>query len=99
MRCFYVLVHGRLNWAANLCAGDIERPPGFYCHRYVLAQNAASAAEAAFRRVRENLGRQTDWLKDGLAKLELEAEEIRKAPIHKILTPDNRGHTFYQADE
>ena len=98
MRCFFVLVHGRLKWADEVCADDIDRSPGFYCHRYVLASNEHSAAEAAFRRVRENLDRQTGWVKDGVAKLELEAEELRVAPIYKILAPDNRGHTFYEKE-
>jgi hypothetical protein len=38
------------------------------------------------------------WLRDGLATVELEAEEIATAPMHKLLKPDNRGHTFYGED-
>ena len=98
MRCFYVLVHGRLDWrkerfAAGEPAGG--RPQGFYCHRYVLASNGDRATEAAFRRVRDNLDKQTGWIDQGLATLELEAEEVTAAPLRSLLKPDNRGHTFY----
>lgn len=99
MRCFYVLVHGTLSWRAELAATKsalVEtRPLGFYCHRYVLASNEGEAAAVAIRRVRENLEKQTGWIGAGLAALELEAEELTIAPMHKLLKPDNRGHTFY----
>lgn len=98
MRCFYVLVHGKLDWIADSPEPGIDRPPGFYCYRYVLALAEQSARRTAFRRVRENLDRQTGWIANGLARLELEAEEVRPAPIHKILFPDNRGHSFYEGD-
>ncbi|MFP5329915.1 MAG: hypothetical protein ACLGHC_07245, partial [Alphaproteobacteria bacterium] len=73
----------------------VARPVGFYAHRYVLAASKDDAIATAFRRVRLNLDQQTGWLRDGLASLKLEAEEIRAAPVHKLLKPDNRGHTFY----
>lgn len=98
VRCFYVLVHGRLNWRAEpAVAADPEpfRPLGFYCHRYVLASDVEQAKEKAFRRVRENLENQIHWVSEGSATLELEAEEVIDAPIHKLLKRDNRGHTFY----
>ena len=54
MRCFYVLVHGSLEWD---CEPEIDeeffRPAGFYCHRYVLASGFKHAAEKALRRVRK----------------------------------------------
>jgi hypothetical protein len=102
MRCFYVLVHGKLNWRSEPIPGDDEpgalRPRGFYCHRYVLARDTEEAQSKAFRRVRENLERQTGWLSLGLATLYMEAEELTLAPMHKVLTPDNKGHTFYEKD-
>ena len=98
MRCYFILVHGRLNWRAGpALAADPEaiRPLGFYCHRYVLASDADQATEKAFRRVRENLEKQTGWVSSGSAKLELEAEQVTDAPMHKLLKRDNPGHTFY----
>jgi len=101
VRCFYVLVHGKLDWTAGLAVAlDEERAKlaGFYCHRFVLASDEREAAERAFRRVRDNLDRQTGWLVEGAATLSLEAEEIVAAPIHKLLRPDNRAHTFYEQE-
>ena len=98
MQCFYVLVHGRLSWRPEQPPSGklpIEKPAGFYCHRYVLALNEAAASEKAFRRVRDNL---KGLLGDGAATVELEAEEVAIAPMHKLLKPDNRGHTFYETE-
>lgn len=94
MRCFYVLVHGKLDWSAGH-AHEADQPNGFYCHRYVLAQTELDATEKAFRRVQRNLD---DWLRDRLARLTLEAEEVAVAPMYKLLKPENRGHAFYQED-
>jgi hypothetical protein len=100
MRCYYVLVHGTLNWQVAASAeGGVPQPRGFYCHRYLLAPDEGSAAEIAFRRVRSNLDRQSGWLADGSATLHLEAEEISVTSFLKLLKPDNRGHSFYQDGE
>lgn len=98
MRCYYVLVHGRLHWNAAPPSDDVSQPRGFYCHRYVLASDEESAVKIAFGRVRANLDSNGRWLSDGSAALDLEAEEISKAPIYRLLKPDNRGHTFYEQD-
>ena len=100
MRCFYVLVHGQLTWDADRSDSDggEARAGGFYCHRYVLAQTEADAVEKAFRRVRDNLDQQTSCLRDGLARLVMDAEESAVAPMFKLLTPENRGHTIYAED-
>jgi hypothetical protein len=99
MRCFYVLVHGRLRWRQESDSGENDpaatRPLGFYCHRYVLASGEGQAEAAAFRRVRENLEKQTGWIGSRQAALDLEAEELTTAPMYKLLRPDNRGHSFY----
>ena len=98
MRCFYVLVHSRMHWRGpNPAENDPAtiRPLGFYCHRYVLATGERQAEDAAFRRVRDNLENQTGWIGAGLAIVDLEAEELTRAPMHKLLRSDNRGHTFY----
>jgi hypothetical protein len=101
VRCYYVLVHAKLNWVTEQSGtdvGDATKPGGFLCHRYVLAGDEAKAAKTAFQRVRANLDDQTGWLRDGLATMELQAEEVATAPMHKLLKPDNRGHTFYNED-
>jgi hypothetical protein len=102
MKCYYVLVHGRLSWSGTSLStdngGEIFQPAGFYCPRYVLASTIHHTQEAAFRRVREGLDRQTGWIKAKAAKLELEAEETRPAPIYQLLKPDNRGHIFYERE-
>lgn len=99
MRCFYVLVHGRIGWIEESSLDNIEpevdRPTGFYCHRYVLASGVNKAEASAIARVRENLENRTGWISRGYIALDLEAEEVTPAPIHKLLKPDNRGHSFY----
>jgi hypothetical protein len=97
MRCYYVLVHGRLEWKAPP-SSDVSQPRGFYCHRYVLAADEQQAAKIAFERVRLNLDRDDGWLSDGSADLQLQAEEVSTAPFLKLLKPDNRGHTFYEQE-
>jgi hypothetical protein len=99
MRCFYVLVHGKLTWGVDrLGSSEGDAPAGFYCHRYILAQTEADAMEKAFGRVRDNLDAQTSWLREGLARLVMDAEELAVAPMYNLLKPENRGHTFYAAD-
>lgn len=102
MKCYYVLVHGRLDWSTTSPRpdddGETFQPEGFYCHRYVLASSIHHAQEAGFRRVRENLDRQTGWIRAKEVKLEMEAAEITSAPLYQLLKPDNRGHTFYESD-
>ena len=96
MRCFYVLVHGSLEWPSDQL-DDVEAftPAGFYCHRYVLASGYEDAANKAFRRIRKSLEKQTGWLKLGLAKLTLEASELKPAPLHKLLRRSKRVRDFY----
>ena len=101
VRCFYVLVHGKLRWRTEPAITDDPddfRPTGFYCHRYVLASDRDGARDKVFRRVREDLEQQTGWVRNGLATVDLEAEEVADAAMHKLLKPDNRGHTFYNED-
>jgi hypothetical protein len=101
MRCFYVLVHGKLTWRDDVLqqeADPLERPNGFFCHRYVLASDQDSARAAAFSRIHDNVEKQTGWISGGLAEVVLDAEEVAPAPMHKLLKPDNRGHTFYVGD-
>lgn len=98
MRCFYVLVHGTLDWPADhLDDEELFTPAGFYCHRYVLAAGYEEAAEKAFRRIRKNLERQTGWLKRGSVTLKLEAAELRPAPMHKLFRRRRRVRDFYES--
>ena len=93
MRCYYILVHGKLDWHGVPKDDDeVSQPMGFFCHRYLLASSELDAAEKAFRRVRSNL---RDWLGEGGPKLDLDAEEVSEAPIYKLLLPENRAHSFY----
>jgi len=78
--------------------GETFQPAGFYCHRYVLASSIHNAQDAAFRRVRDNLDRQTGWIKARAVNLKLEAEETTPAPIYHLMKPDNLGHTFYEQE-
>lgn len=97
MRCFYVLVHGSLEWPSEHLE-DVEAftPAGFYCHRYVLATGYEDAADKAFNRIRKNLEKQTGWLKGGVAKLTLEARELKPAPMYKLLRRGRRVRDFYE---
>ena len=98
MRCFYVSVHGSLEWECDPASDDdCFRPAGFYCHRYVLAAGYQEATEKAFRSVRRTLEKQTGWLKQGLAKLTLEAAELTPAPMYKLLKR-KPGNAFYTGD-
>ena len=100
MRCFYVLVHGSLEWDSEPeIDEEFFRPAGFYCHRFVLASGYQDAAEKALGRVRKNFEKQTGWLAQGQAKLTLEAQELTPAPLRKLLRRGNRGHAFYEGDD
>lgn len=100
MRCFYILIHGRLRWAVELVEGDteVEQPDGFYCHRYVLASDQSTAISKAMKSVSSNLDNQTGWLRDNTAELVMETEEVSRASYMKAFKPINRGHTFYGDD-
>lgn len=101
MRCFNVLVHGRIHWldaGRSGAAPGARRPAGLYSHRYVLAANADHAKEKAIRRVRENLEHQTGWISEGLACVEFVVDEVSSALLFNGFLPDNRGHTFYTGE-
>ena len=84
MQCFYVLVHGTLRWSATEPATDevgVNQPDGFWCHRYVLADDEERAEAKAFRRVLDNLDREFGWLSTGAALVNLNAEQVSNAPV------------------
>ena len=100
MRCFFVRVHGKLDWAGDHFDDDEQfTPAGFYCDRYVFAKGFEEAADKAFRRVGNSLERQTGWVGKGQAKLTMEAEELRPAPLHKLFRRGRRLKDFYELDE
>ncbi|MBW7946164.1 MAG: hypothetical protein H3C60_06925 [Sphingomonadaceae bacterium] len=98
MRCYYVLVHGKLEWKVALANDDASQPRGFYSHRYVLAANEGKAAQIACKRVRLHLKSNQGWLSGDKTSLELEAIEVSAASFLKLLKPDNRGCTFYRQE-
>lgn len=98
MRCYYVLVHGRLRWISPPPTDGASQPRGFYCHRHVLASDELSAQQKAFQRVLLNLDREGKWLSEGAATVELEAEDVFTVPFYNLLKPENRGHAFYEQE-
>ena len=98
MRCFYILIHGRLRWLVEPLDRDTGQPAGLYCHRYVLASDQQEAIQKALESVSNNLDRQTGWLRDNHAELDLEAEEVSEASFLKAFLPANKGHTFYETE-
>ncbi len=102
MRSYLVHVHGRLKWIVEEPAfklpGIEPKPAGFFCHRYVLASDIKAASAKALESVRKNLDRQTYWLSNDEAELELEAEEVQPASLITGFLPHNRGHTFYNSE-
>ena len=100
MRCFYVRVHGSIDWPPErLDDEEMFTPAGFYCHRYVFAAGFQEAADKAFRLVRKSLEKQTGWLGQGLTTLTLEADELTPAPMRKLLKRGNRDQSFYDGAE
>ena len=95
MRCFYILIHGRLRWLVDPSERESDRPAGLYCHRYVLASDQKEATRKALKGVSNNLDQQTGWLRGNLAELELEVEKVNEASLLKAFLPVNKGHTFY----
>jgi hypothetical protein len=99
VRCYYVLVHGKLEWLVPSSDPEETQPAGFCCYRYVLAADGAAAKLQAFQRVEGNLKKNTGWLTSGRASLQLEADEVSEAAFNNLLTPDKRGHIFYNDDD
>jgi hypothetical protein len=98
MRCYYLLVHGILDWSPGAIAKwqlPETRPSGFYCHRHVFASSSEDAIGKVLAAVRSYYEDTTDWFVNELLDLKLEVEEIREAPFYKGLIKDNLGATFY----
>jgi hypothetical protein len=103
MNCYYIVVHGRLDWDATLPRVDdgMTRPEGFLSHRYVLASTFSTAQEAALRGVREHFDKRFVWLKSKAARLRLEAAETDQVPLYHVLYKLIRpipGYWFYGGD-
>lgn len=97
VRCYLVLVEGYFLWHL------LPEPPaqpygplGFATFRLVFARNEQSAAAEAFRRVR----RRTEYLgltDPGAANMVLEASEITREPIRRLLQRDP-GMAFWHEE-
>lgn len=100
MRCFHVVVHGRIEWPEEQLADEaLFTPAGFYCQRYVLASGFEDAADKAFRLVRRMIARQTGWFDGSAARLTLEVSELKPAPMIKLLRPRRRRvRDFYDGN-
>lgn len=100
MRCFHILLHGRLIWFGDAPAlpTDTPQPAGFMCNHFVLASNQEAAIEKAEARVTRNFDLKTHWLREGKVGLTLEVEEVSQASLLRSLWPANQGFVFY-ADE
>jgi hypothetical protein len=93
VRCFLVLIHGafqpRLHFGAELTAC------GFYTTRWIVSPNKETAIRRAFDSVRRELvAKQTD-IRDGLVKVEMEAEEVAPGSWWRWLKGGGRGFAFY----
>ena len=97
LRCFRILLHGRLIWIGNAPAlpTDTAQPAGFICNYFVLASNQEAAIEKAGARVRRNFDKKTRWLREGKVGLSLEVEEVSQASLLRSLWPANQGFVFY----
>ena len=96
MRCYYVLVHGQLEWLVPLSEEEgASQPSGFYCYRYVLAANQADAATRALQRVAHQFHKICDWVTTMNANLVLEADDVSEAAFYMLLKPDMRNHIIY----
>lgn len=70
------------------------QPRGFYCNRFVLAEDQANARQLAYARVRADWDKDSRWPNDGSATLTLEAEEIHQASMDRSREPV-QGYALY----
>jgi hypothetical protein len=92
MRCFHVMVHGRMDTAGPERKQSQATP--FFVNRWVLASNDEAAASRAFASVRRELKRK-GFDPDEVA---LEVEEISVASWATILQP-KQGFVFYEDED
>lgn len=100
MRCYRVLVHGRICRADADPDGHSElvQPKGFYANRYVLAATEQGAANRALGLVRKDMADRDALVRAGKKQLSVSVVEVDRANIASILKPINKGYSFYIAD-
>ena len=90
MRCYQVLVHGKLEWRVPSSTPDETQPRGLYCTRHVLARSELQAAQKACANVTRALDRKLS----GAARSTCVADDIAPAQLWKLLAR-NPGLVFY----
>lgn len=94
MYCWQVLIHGKLLWHASSAHGNGSQPEGFYCNRFVIADDEATARQLAYARVRADWDKDGRWTDDRSATLTLEAEEVYQVSMDLLREPV-QGYVFY----
>ncbi len=97
MRCFFVLVHGKLEWGFDAAPNETQ-PAGFVCPRYVLAGGETRAQEIATLNVQRTAERRFSWLSNGETRLSLSVDEILPARLYKLLWPLSQSFVFYEKE-
>lgn len=71
---------------------------GFYAIRCVFAHTSRQGLEKAFANVRQGLGHWNADIRDGLASVHLNAEEVELTAWWNAFRRFNRVHPFYADD-
>ena len=98
MKCYKLLVHGKLDWSPEAVRKwhvPDTRPSGFYCTRFRFARSREEATAKVLEDVRTFYEQTTDWFVHDLLELGLEIEEISRAPFYLGLKKPNHVATFY----
>lgn len=95
MRCYYVLVHGELQYHLDREATGLQSK-GFVAARCLFARNAEEATFKAFAKVTRGLAERNADIRDGLISVKFEAEEVEVTNWWNAFRRFNRSHAFYQ---
>lgn len=93
VRCFRVLIHGEFEHLVQLGPANIDTR-GFYTTRWVVAGSEDSAIRKAYRSAELEL-RQWSDIRDGLVRIDMEAEEVTSASWWRWLRGGGKGFAFY----
>ena len=97
VRCFCVLVHGQFEHRVHTASAEMK-PRGFYTTRWVVATGRENAVQKAFRSTKLEL-QQWPYIRDGLAEVGMEAEEVGPGSWWRWLKGGGRGFSFYIDDD
>jgi hypothetical protein len=89
---FVVLIHGAFSAAVKL-APEVDAQ-GFYTTRWVVAVNKKNAIRKAFLSARRELNQWSD-VRDGLVRVDMQAEEVEPGSWWRWLKGGGRGFSFY----